>query len=99
MRIKLPFQPRWRGSVLDGSKTTTVRSKRYGHPHDDFEIDGAAFRLTAVDGMTLDAARDAVWREEGMTSPEEFTRIWTENHPGRGYRGSDQVWVHRFQRT
>jgi hypothetical protein len=34
-----------------------------------------------------------------MTSPEEFVRVWIENHPARGYRDTDQVWVHRFERT
>lgn len=85
--------------VLDGSKTTTVRTKRYGTTGDDFEVEGVAFRLLSVDAMMLDAARASVWREEGMASPEEFERTWVENHPARGFRGGDQVWVHRFARA
>lgn len=98
MRVRLPFQPAWRGKVLDGSKTTTVRTKRYGGAGDDFEVEGVAFRLERAEAMALHEARDRFWREEGMISPEEFERVWTENHPTRGLRGDDQVWVHVFSR-
>lgn len=96
MRVTLPFQPRWRPLVLSGEKTTTVRSKRYGNVGDDFELDGRAFTLTAIEMMPLARARDLVWREEGMASPGEFEQVWAENHPQRGFRGEDAVWVHRF---
>ena len=99
MRIHLPFQPQWRAAVLAGTKTTTVRTKRYGQPGDDFEVEGHAFRLVSVQPTTLAAARDTVWREEGMSSVEEFARIWKENHPSRGFRGEDQVWIHLFSRV
>lgn len=99
MKVALPFQPQWRAAVLAGSKTTTVRTRRYGAPGDTFEVDGRAFTLTAVDMMPLGQARDAVWRDEGMSSAEEFKRTWAENHPARGFRASDAVWVHRFRRA
>jgi hypothetical protein len=85
--------------VRDGRKTTTVRTKRHGAPGDEFDVDGARFVLLAVEMMPLANARDAVWREEGMASPEEFARAWAENHPARGFRGEDAVWVHRFARA
>lgn len=97
--VDLPFQPPWRPLVLSGAKTTTVRTKRYGAPGDTFDVEGARFRLVAVEAMPLAKARDAVWREEGFASPAEFERAWVENHPARGFRGSDQVWVHRFTRA
>lgn len=84
--------------MLDGSKTTTVRTKRYGAAGDDFEVEGIVFRLTGVEAMLLERARDAHWREEGMASAAEFEATWAENHPQRGFRGADQVWVHRFAR-
>lgn len=99
MRISLPFQPRWRSAVLAGTKTTTVRTRRFGSVDDTFEVEGVAFELVAVDIMPLAAARESVWRDEGMTSSAEFERVWSENHPTRGFRGEDAVWVHRFRRT
>lgn len=83
--------------MLSGAKTTTVRTKRYGSVGDDFEVEGRAFTLTAVEMMQLARARDALWREEGMSSPEEFERVWAENHPQRGFRGEDAVWAHSFR--
>jgi hypothetical protein len=97
--ITLPFQPRWRAAVLDGSKTTTVRTRRFGASGDEFEVDGARFLLVSVEAMPLAKARDLVWREEGMPSPEAFEAAWRENHPTRGWRGADSVWVHRFRRS
>lgn len=97
-QVDLPFQPRWRAKVVAGQKTTTVRTKRYGAPGDTFDVDGLAFRLVAVDAMRLGSARDRVWREEGMTSPAHFESVWVENHPTRGFRPDDQVWVHVFTR-
>lgn len=96
--VRLPFQPQWHAAVLAGSKTTTVRTKRYGAPGDEFDVEGIRFRLVAVEERPLARARDEVWREEGMASPEEFERVWAENHPTRGFRPSDAVWVHRFAR-
>lgn len=99
VRVTLPFQPRWRPMVLSGAKTTTVRTRRYGSAGDEFELEGRTFRLVALDMMTLAKARDTVWKEEGMASPEDFERVWSENHPQRGFRGDDAVWVHRFERV
>lgn len=98
MRVAIPFQPRWRPMVLDGRKTTTVRTRRYGAAGDEFELDGATFVLTQVAMMPLAKARDLAWRDEGMASPEEFERAWADNHPTRGFRGEDAVWLHRFRR-
>ena len=97
--IVLPFQPQWRALVLSGAKTTTVRTRRYGAPGDTFEVEGTHFVLDAVEAMPLVRARDTVWREEGMPSPQEFERVWAQNHPTRGFRESDTVWVHRFRRV
>jgi hypothetical protein len=85
--------------VTAGTKTTTCRTRRYGAAGDEFEVEDTGFVLTQVDAMLLGRARDTVWRDEGMDSPEEFERTWAENHPTRGFRDSDTVWVHRFRRA
>lgn len=99
MRIDLPFQPRWRAAVLAGAKTTTVRTRRYGAPGDEFEVEGMPFVLVEVESMPLAQARDRVWADEGMGTAEEFERVWADNHPARGFRANDTVWVHRFRRA
>jgi hypothetical protein len=95
----LAFQPPWRAAVLAGTKTTTVRTRRYGSPGDAFVVEGARFELTAVTAMTLAAARDLCWASEGFASADDFERAWAANHPTRGWRPGDQVWVHRFRHT
>ena len=97
--ISLPFQPRWHPAVLAGTKTTTVRTRRFGTPGDVFEVEGVAFRLVAVEAMTLARARDLAWRDEGMDDPAAFEAAWRENHPTRGWRDADTVWLHRFERA
>lgn len=84
--------------MLSGEKTTTVRTKRFGEAGDEFEVEGVRFRLVEVLQVSLAEARDRWWREEGMASPQEFERVWAENHPQRGFRASDAAWVHRFAR-
>jgi len=85
--------------VLAGTKTTTVRTKRHGEAGDEFDLEGARFRLVEVVGLPLAKARDVAWRDEGMESPEEFEEVWAQNHPTRGFRGEDHVWLHRFTRA
>jgi len=95
----IPFQPTWRPAVLAGTKTTTVRTKRFGTVGDEFLIESTLFRLVAVDAMTLALARDRCWRSDGFGSAEEFERAWVENHPTRAWRATDSVWVHAFERV
>ncbi|HWG92409.1 MAG TPA: hypothetical protein VNZ52_16300 [Candidatus Thermoplasmatota archaeon] len=95
--VRLPFQERWRPLVLSGVKTTTVRTKAYGQAGDTFEVEGRRFELVEVRALPLREARDTWWREEGMTGPEEFERVWTENHPTRGFNPTHSVWLHRFR--
>lgn len=99
LRVSLPFQPRWRPAVLAGEKTTTCRTKRHGNAGDEFEVEGVDFRIVTAKQMTLGEACQLNWREEGMASPEEFESTWRANHPTRGWRPEDTVWVHHFERA
>lgn len=82
--------------MLSGTKTTTVRTKRHGSPGDDFVVEGRTFRIEGVKLMPLHEACEKYWREEGMSSAEDFIETWRQNHPTRGFRPADAVWVHRF---
>lgn len=84
---------------MSGAKTTTVRTKRYGAVGDEFEVEGELFKLVEVRQSSLMAARDDVWKDEGMTDPDEFQLEWHKNHPERGFRATDSVWIHRFERA
>lgn len=97
--VRLPFLPEWRAAVLAGTKTTTVRARRFGEAGDEFEVEGARFRLARVEAMPLARARDAHWASEGFASAAEFEAHWAKLHPTRGFRGADAVWVHAFARS
>lgn len=95
--VEIPFLPVWEPAMLDGTKTHTCRSKRYGAPGDRFQTFGATFELVTVRKVRLDLVRDSYWREEGCRSPEHFVEVWAGLHPGRGFVPTDQRWLHEFK--
>lgn len=95
--VALPFRPEWREAVLRGTKTTTVRTRRYGEPGDEFRVDGRRFALEDVRQVPLERARDECHATEGFATREAFEAHWALAHPTRGYRPRDAVWVHRFR--
>lgn len=99
MEIDIPFLPIWKPLMLSGVKTHTCRSKKYGAPGDRFRKFGATFELVSVDKVPLAIVRDVYWKKEGCTSPEHFTRVWEEIHPGRGLVPSDRRWLHEFRKV
>ena len=98
MRVRIPFQQRWRESMLTGNKVCTSRGRRFGKPGDTFEAFGADFELQAVEKMPLGDVKDSLYLQEGCESPEEFQRVWTKLNPRRGFVPEQQVHVHWFIR-
>jgi hypothetical protein len=47
MKVKIPFQERWRGAMLEQHKVCTSRNKRYGKPGDTFQAFDADFEIVA----------------------------------------------------
>lgn len=97
--IEIPFHEQFRGPLLEGVKTATSRTSRYGAPGDEFDAFSARFRLVEVFRATLAEVSSHLWREEGVASSDEFRRIWARLHPRRGYVSTDLVYVHRFERV
>ena len=96
--LEIPFLDRFEKALRDGTKTSTARNKRYGHPGDRFTAFGMRFEITATRWMTLSDVANELWREEGVSSPLEFKEVWAQLHPRYGYKGHRHVWVHRFRR-
>lgn len=94
--IKIPFREEFREPMLNGKKTMTTRSKKYGEEGDLFEAFGAFFRLILVSKWPLSLVAEN-YDLEGMDSKEEFIEIWEKIHPRRGYRPDDQRWIHAFE--
>ena len=98
MEISIPFQERWRDAILDGSKSATTRTKRYGSPGDPFEAFGSEFELVSVEKLTLQDVSETLYQEEGCGSAREFRELWAKLHPRKGFVPHQAVYVHRFRR-
>ena len=97
MKVKIPFKPRFKKPLLDGTKTWTSRTKQYGLPHDIFEAFGEIFEIIDINLLLLSVVADH-WKEEGCTSRQDFIELWEKIHPRKGYDPSQIVRVHIFRR-
>jgi hypothetical protein len=98
MKVYIPFLPQFEKPMLNGTKTMTSRSKRYGEPNDIFEKFGATFQILSVEKMSLGDIQK-FWKEEGLNSPEHFMLIWKQIHPYRVFNPTDKFFVHRFKKV
>lgn len=99
MKVEIPFLERWREAMLAGEKTCTSRTKKYGNPGDTFEIFGTLFELKAVNKVELGWVTFAFHEAEGCSTAREFTDVWCELHPGRGWHPFEKVYLHYFRRV
>lgn len=97
--IVIPFLPVWKDVMLNGIKTHTCRSKKYGEIGDTFRKFGATFQIISIERVDLKTVRDKFWAHEGCTSPTHFEQVWVELHPERGYVPSDKRWLYEFVRV
>ena len=97
-QIIIPFQSKWYDKVLNGKKTCTSRTKKYGNPEDWFEQFGSTFRLLSVNKFTLEYIANNLYKEEGCSSPDEFKKIWVALHPRKGWVPEQVVFAHFFRR-
>jgi len=84
--------------MLNGQKTMTSRTKRYGNVGDTFDVFGATFELTDVSKMTLQFVAYGYYQEEGCQFPTDFIDIWERIHPRKGYVPNQVVHTHFFKR-
>lgn len=94
----IPFQLEWQNKILNGIKTCTSRTKKYGNPGDWFEQFGSTFKISTVEKFPLEHVADFLYKEEGCDNPEEFIKIWVELHPRKGWVPNQIVFTHFFRR-
>lgn len=94
--VHIPFQFYFRPSMLEGRKTTTARTKRYGDVGDTFSAFGRRFRIVSVREVPLKVVAEG-WEKEGVASSYHFIRVWEELHPITGYRPEQIVFLHEFE--
>lgn len=97
MKVKIPFQPRFKEPMLNGTKTWTSRTRRYGKAGDTFEAFDHEFRIDKVERRTLEDVADH-WRKEGCDYREDFVNLWWQLHPQKGFVPTQRVHTHIFRR-
>ncbi|HYZ93478.1 MAG TPA: ASCH domain-containing protein [Actinomycetota bacterium] len=94
----LPFRDDMLEAIRAGRKSCTARTKRFGKPGDLLDTQGAGtVRLVSVEKLPLAVVRDEHWAQEGMSSPEDFVRVWAEIHSHKGFVPDQMVWLHTFE--
>jgi len=97
-QITIPFQQEWHDKMLNGNKTCTSRTKRYGNSDDWFKQFGSVFTILSVEKFPLQYVANFLYLKEGCSSPDEFKKIWTELHPRKSWVPGQVVFVHFFKR-
>ena len=96
--VDIPFCEEMRWATLDGRKKCTTRGDPMGQPGDTFPINGQTFRITKIEGRTLEFVKRHYFAEEGCTSPESFERLWRDLHRG-AFPAHKVKWVHWYERV
>lgn len=98
MKVKIPFKSQFQEAMLNGRKTMTSRTKRYGKEKDTFDVFGATFVITSIYQASLMFVANECYLDEGVDSSYDFVKIWEQIHPRKGFQPSQNVWVHEFKR-
>ena len=97
MEVHIPFKSRFHEVMLDGTKTWTSRTRKYGHKGDTFDAFGATFEIVKVERRTL---KDVGYhfKEEGFSCWKDFYDCWVQIHRRKGWQLEQRVYVHVFKR-
>ncbi len=98
MRITIPFRAHFRDAIIQGRKTVTSRTRKYGKPGDEFEAFGFVFVVDRLERVRLATVANQHFQVEGFSNPEQFKNEWMDIHPRRGYDSEQRVWLHWFRR-
>ena len=94
--VHIPFEFDMRVLVLNGKKTCTTRTKRYGKRGDTFRVGDEIFVLTEVKRMPLEKIVNTLYKEEGFSNPEAFKEYLAKlDIP---LEPTTVLWVHRFKK-
>lgn len=96
--ITIPFKEQFKQALLDGQKTMTSRTKKYGKPGDTFSIYGGTFVIKHIEKKSLRDVAEQHYAEEGVDTPEAFRNVWIRLHPIKGFDAEQDVYVHTFER-
>ncbi|KKK50918.1 hypothetical protein LCGC14_3120210 [marine sediment metagenome] len=96
-RIQVPFLEEFRERMLDGRKTATTRTKRFGKVGDVFDAFGELFWISDVQAVKLFDVADLEFSAEGFEDPDAFLEVWDRLHPRVKHNLDRVVYLHRFE--
>lgn len=94
---KFPFTEDMAQASLEGRKTATSRTKRYGKVGDTFYIEDVLFEITDVSQHLLEWIATMRYEREGFLSPQAFRYKWEKLHPHKGFVPEQRVWFHEYR--
>ena len=94
--VSIPFMERFKEPMLNGTKTWTSRTKKYGKAGDYFVAFGRTFQIHKVSIKPLQEVVQH-FKEEGLVSEEEARKVWASLHPVKGFVSTQLVFVHEFE--
>lgn len=86
-------------AVLEGRKSQQRRDGVYAYPGETFELDGVAFRISALFRQRLGDMTEADARAEGFPSLQVYRDVIERMHPGMAWDQDHLVWVHEFEQA
>ncbi len=96
--VRIPFLPEFCARMVNGEKTCTSRTKKYGKSGDTFGAFGKTFIITRrVEAKTLADVGARLFQEEGFKTPRQFVDVWNRLHPQKGFTPNKMVYVHHFR--
>jgi len=96
-RIEIPFKEDMEEAILQGKKTCTSRTRRYGCIGKCFQIRGKWFELTQIMQVRFCFILNALYKEEGFDSSIQFAHRWGQIHPREKWDTGRILWVHHFK--
>ena len=86
-------------AALAGRKTQQRRNGLYAYPGETFELDGVAFKVTAVDRQRLGDMTDEDAKAEGYPDITSYRDTIVKMHAGMSWNEEHLVWIHHFSRV
>ena len=98
MKVKIPFKPRFKEPMLDGTKTWTSRTRKYGEKGDTFDAFGTTFEIIEEPEKKALEFVGYHFKEEGFSCWRDFYDFWNKIHPRKGFDRYQRVYVHIFRK-
>ena len=96
-QIQVPFKSVMVSAIIEGRKSATSRTYLLGEVGDYFYIRGKCYVISSIVKMLLKEVAEKYYKQEGVSSSEDFISLWNHIHPLKRYNPQQMVFVHFFK--